>query len=88
MAGLLRGWSWSYPAALLALTGFVAYQIYRASHTHGLLLIALTIFDTVVIALIWHEWRVARRQHRDRRRLKGLAGPPRAPDPETPGTDA
>jgi len=61
VAGLLRGQMWSYPASLAALGAFIVYQLYRFSYTHSLGLIALTVFDVAVIALIWHEWRVRRR---------------------------
>ena len=43
--GLLRGKLWSYPASLVALVLFIAYQIYRFSYTHSPGLIALTVFD-------------------------------------------
>lgn len=59
--GLLRNKLWSYPASLFVLTLFVAYQAYRYSYTHGIGLIALTVFDLVVMGLIWHEYGVARR---------------------------
>jgi uncharacterized membrane protein len=58
--GLLRGRLWSYPASIVALALFIAYQLYRFSYTHSLGLIALTVFDLVMIWLIWHEWRVVR----------------------------
>ena len=59
--GLLRNQVWSYPASLVAMAAFIVYQLYRFSYTHSLGLIALTVFDLVVIALIWHEWRMQRR---------------------------
>ena len=59
--GLLRNQVWSYPASLVAMAAFIVYQLYRFSYTHSPGLIALTVFDVVVIALIWHEWRVRRR---------------------------
>jgi uncharacterized membrane protein len=59
--GLLRGRLWSYPASLVALGLFIAYQLYRFSYTHSLGLIVLTVFDVFVIALVWHEWRIRRR---------------------------
>jgi uncharacterized membrane protein len=37
--------------------GFIAYQLYRYTHTHSLALIALTVFDAIVIWLVWLEWR-------------------------------
>jgi uncharacterized membrane protein len=59
--GLLRNQVWSYPASLVAMAAFIVYQLYRFSYTHSPGLIALTVFDLVVIVLIWHEWRVRRR---------------------------
>lgn len=62
VAGLLWGARWSFPASLVVMAMFVAYQLYRYSYTHGLGLIVLTIFDIFVIALIWREWRRVSRQ--------------------------
>ncbi|MBZ9863331.1 DUF2127 domain-containing protein [Mesorhizobium sp. CA12] len=61
VVGLLRGKLWSYPASLVALGAFMAYQVYRWSYTHSPGLLVLTVFDAVVMVLIWHEWRVVRR---------------------------
>lgn len=61
VVGLLRGKLWAYPVALVVLGLFIAYQLYRFSYTRGLGLIALTLFDIVVIVLIWHEYNVVRR---------------------------
>lgn len=58
--GLLRGKLWAYPASLVALGGFIVYQIYRYSYTHGFGLIVLTVFDVVVMWLVWHEYRIVR----------------------------
>ena len=51
VAGLLRRKLWAYPASLAVMTLFIAYQLYRYSFTHSVGLIALTVFDLVVIAL-------------------------------------
>lgn len=59
--GLLREKLVAYPASLVAMAGFIAYQLYRYSYTHSLGLILLTVFDLVVMVLIWHEWRLLRR---------------------------
>ena len=61
VAGLLREKLIAYPLSLAALAGFIVYQIYRYSYTHSVGLIVLTVFDLVVIALVWHEWRLLRR---------------------------
>ncbi len=62
VAGLLRNKLWAYPASIVVMLGFIAYQLYRYSYTHSPGLIALTVLDVVVIALVWHEWRVVRRK--------------------------
>jgi uncharacterized membrane protein len=59
--GLLRNKLWSYPASLMVLGLFIVYQLYRFSFTHGAGLIVLTVFDLVVIGLIWHEYGLVRR---------------------------
>ena len=61
--GLLRGKLWAYPASLVALGLFMVYQIYRYTYTHSAGLIVLTVFDVLVVILVWHEYRVVR-QHR------------------------
>jgi uncharacterized membrane protein len=59
--GLLRNKLWAYPASLVVLGLFIAYQAYRFSYTHGAGLIVLTIFDLIVMLLIWHEYGLVRR---------------------------
>lgn len=59
--GLLRNKLWAYPASLVVLGLFIVYQLYRFSYTHGFGLIVLTLFDLLVIGLIWHEYRLVRR---------------------------
>lgn len=59
--GLLREKLWAYPASLVVLSLFIAYQLYRFSYTHSAGLIVLTVFDLFVMVLIWHEYRLVRR---------------------------
>jgi len=59
--GLLRNKFWAYPVSLVVLGLFIVYQIYRYSYTHGIGLIVLTVFDVIVMGLIWHEYRLVRR---------------------------
>ncbi len=61
VVGLLRDRLWAYPAALIFLTAFIGYQCYRFTLTHSLALILLTLFDIVIVFLIWHEYRYLRR---------------------------
>ena len=52
---------WEYPWMIGVLIVFIAYQLYRIALTASAGLIALTVFDVVVLALTWREWRVQRR---------------------------
>ena len=61
VAGLLREKLWAYPASFAVFGAFIAYQLYRYSHTHEAVLIALTVFDLFVIALAVHEYRLLRK---------------------------
>ena len=61
VAGLLRNKLWAYPASLVVLGLFIVYQLYRFSYTHGVGLIVLTVFDVIVMGLIWHEYHLVRR---------------------------
>jgi uncharacterized membrane protein len=57
VVGLLREKYWAYPASFVVIGAFIAYQLYRFTLTHSTFLIALTIFDAIVLALIWNEYR-------------------------------
>jgi uncharacterized membrane protein len=54
---LFRRHLWAYPIAILAFGLFLAYQIYRYSHTHSMWLLALSILDLFVILLTWLEYK-------------------------------
>lgn len=60
VAGLLRNRFWAYPASLVVLGLFIAYQMYRYSYTHSIGLLLLTVFDLLVMYLIWHEYKLIR----------------------------
>ena len=59
--GLLANKLWSYPASLAVMSVFILYQLYRFFYTRSLGLIVLTVFDLIVMVLIWHEYRLLRR---------------------------
>lgn len=54
---LLRKQLWAYPTAIIVFGLFLAYQIYRYTHTHSVWLIALSIIDVFVIVLTWLEYK-------------------------------
>lgn len=57
VTALLLKVRWAYPAAIVAFLLFIAYQLYRYSHTHAPALLALSALDAVVIVLTWLEYK-------------------------------
>jgi uncharacterized membrane protein len=53
---VLRRYYALYPAAIGFLLLFIGYQTYRVGFNHSPVLAALTVFDVVVVYLIWVEW--------------------------------
>lgn len=61
--GLVRRWLWAYPASIVVLFIFIAYQIDRFAVSHDPVMLGLSLFDLVVIWLIRHEWRQLAARH-------------------------
>lgn len=57
VAGLLLRWRRAYPVALLLLTAFIGYQVYRLYLYHSPALAVFTAIDIVIVLLIRHEWK-------------------------------
>jgi uncharacterized membrane protein len=64
VSALLKHELWAYPVAVIAFGAFIIYQLYRFTLTHALGLIALSLFDLVVIWLIYLEYRALKRNAR------------------------
>lgn len=58
---LLKNKLWAYPLSIAVLGLFIVYQSYRFTYTHSIGLIILTIFDLVVIWLIWREYQIVKK---------------------------
>lgn len=54
---LLRGRLWAYPVAMGFLGLFLAYQIDQLLFAFSPWFLALSIFDAILLVLIWHEYR-------------------------------
>src|ERR1035437_2757342 len=54
--GLWKKKMWAYHASFVVLTIFSIYQIYRYIYNPSLWLVILTVFDIIVIWLIWREY--------------------------------
>jgi len=60
VVALLRDQLWAYPAMIVLLSAFIAYQLYRLSHRLTLGLTLLTVFDAFVVWLTWREYQSKR----------------------------
>jgi len=63
VASVLSGRRRAYPVAIAFLCLFVAYQLYRLSYQFSMGLLLLTLFDTLIVWLIWREYTVANVAH-------------------------
>ncbi|MHB8453991.1 MAG: DUF2127 domain-containing protein [Acidiferrobacterales bacterium] len=61
IVGLFRKKFWYYPLSIIVFALFILYQVFRFSVTHSLWLLVITLFDLIIIALTWHEYRYLRR---------------------------
>jgi uncharacterized membrane protein len=57
---VLRNHLWAYPWLIALLLGFIGYQLYRLTVHASIGLIALTIFDALLVWLTWREYRAKR----------------------------
>ena len=58
---LLLNKLWAYPWMIIVLLIFIGYQVYRIALQPSAGLIVLTIFDAMIVALTWREYRRQRR---------------------------
>jgi uncharacterized membrane protein len=60
IGALLKNKLWAYPWSLVVLALFVVYQLYQILTAHSLIVIAITLFDLVVMYFIYREWRIVK----------------------------
>ena len=64
VVAVLRDQLWAYPALIVVLLVFIAYQLYLIVVVHPTLgLSLLTAFDIFVVWLTWREYKAKRRRH-------------------------
>jgi uncharacterized membrane protein len=56
VVALLLNKMWAYPWMIVVLVAFIGYQLYRIALSPTAGLIALTVFDVVIVALTWREY--------------------------------
>ena len=64
VASLWRKKLWAYPTAIVFLSLFILYQLYRFSYDHSLWLIWMTIFDILIIFLARKEYKNLKNKER------------------------
>lgn len=58
IAALLRNMLWAYPSSLCVMGAFLLYQFYQIAAEGSAIIVAITLFDIVVMYFIWREWRI------------------------------
>ena len=61
VVALLLNKLWAYPSMIIVLLIFIGYQLYRIALNPSVGLIALTVFDALIVVLTWREYRRQRR---------------------------
>ena len=58
---LLRKKLWAYPAMIIVLFIFIAYQVFQLSYGFSYFMLLLTVFDALIIMLTWHEYEIVKK---------------------------
>lgn len=61
--GILKNKLWAYKASIAFFSLFIVYQLYKITFSHSIWLAALTVFDLIMIGLIWHEYNYLKKYH-------------------------
>jgi uncharacterized membrane protein len=62
VVAVLTNQVWAYPAFIVAMIGFILYQVYRMTFDVTFIMVAITVLDLIVLFLAWHEYSLLRRQ--------------------------
>lgn len=64
VAALLMNRIWAYPWMIAVLMAFIGYQLYQIAVSSTAGLVALTVFDVLVVFLTWREYGTQRARMR------------------------
>jgi uncharacterized membrane protein len=64
IVALLKDKLWAYPVSIAVLGVLIGYQMYQIATEFSGFLILLTIFDLVVVWLVWEEYKVLKSHRR------------------------
>jgi uncharacterized membrane protein len=62
---ILKRKLWSYPLSIGVFSLFIVYQIYYFVRTHSVGMALLTIYDFIVIVLIWWEYKKLKKRYKN-----------------------
>ena len=71
---VLKGKLWAYPWMIGLIAVFIVYQVYRLTYKMSFELVALTLFDLLVVWLTWREYRIKRTELHARKDLAASSG--------------
>lgn len=64
---LIKHRLWAFPLSISLMTAFTAYESYRVTHTHSLILVAVIVIDIILIGVVAGEYRRLMRSARSDR---------------------
>lgn len=59
---LLRHQLWAFPVAIYMIVVFIIYELFRFSHTHSLILLAVIVMDIFIIWIIRKEYQKLKKE--------------------------
>lgn len=63
VVGIMKNWLWAYPFSLISLGLLMLYQLYTIFFVKASFgMIMLTVFDVIILGLIWREFGKVRQQ--------------------------
>ena len=54
---LIKHRLWAFPASFILISLFVIYEAIRFSRTHSFILLGVILLDTIILGLIWREYK-------------------------------
>lgn len=66
IVALLKNKLWAFPATLVVLVLLLIYQGYEIYTKGSIFVIAISLFDLIVVYFIWREWNIVKQHRRGR----------------------
>lgn len=63
IGGILKNKVWAYPVFLVVQVIFIIYQTTSAIYRHSIILAVITLFDLLILWLVWHEYKIKQKHN-------------------------